>query len=352
MRPAPSLQAYLHRTEADCRDLAYEGSRVRLCKGAYKEPESVAFQDGTTSTSPTCAASRCCMAGQGYPMVATPRPAADRDRPARWPAATAARPDTYEFQMLYGIRPEEQKRLADRGRPDARLRALRRGVVRLPHAPAGRAPANLTFFLRSLDLARTWPTGRDHGDDGAMTVAIFGAGVMGETLLSGLVRAGRRGRRAAWSPSGAPSAPPSSSEKYGVARASTTPRRPRRPTPSCSSSSRRTWAALLDEIADHVRRGQRWSSASPPASRRPTSSRGCPQGVAGRAGHAQHPGPGRRGHGRDLAPARTATTTHLAEAEALLASTGKVLGCPRSSRTPSPRSPARARPTSSSSSRR
>ncbi|MCW2792336.1 MAG: L-proline dehydrogenase, partial [Nocardioides sp.] len=38
------LQAYLHRTEADCRALAYEGSRVRLCKGAYKEPESVAFQ--------------------------------------------------------------------------------------------------------------------------------------------------------------------------------------------------------------------------------------------------------------------------------------------------------------------
>src|SRR5438128_2602889 len=38
------LQAYLHRTEADCRELAYAGSRVRLCKGAYKEPASVAFQ--------------------------------------------------------------------------------------------------------------------------------------------------------------------------------------------------------------------------------------------------------------------------------------------------------------------
>ena len=38
------LQAMLHRTEADCRALAYEGSRVRLCKGAYMEPEEVAFQ--------------------------------------------------------------------------------------------------------------------------------------------------------------------------------------------------------------------------------------------------------------------------------------------------------------------
>ena len=38
------LQAYLRRTEGDCRDLAYAGSRVRLCKGAYDEPASVAFQ--------------------------------------------------------------------------------------------------------------------------------------------------------------------------------------------------------------------------------------------------------------------------------------------------------------------
>ena len=50
------LQSYLHRTEADCRALAYEGSRVRLCKGAYNEPDEVAFQAGSTSTSPTCAA--------------------------------------------------------------------------------------------------------------------------------------------------------------------------------------------------------------------------------------------------------------------------------------------------------
>ena len=38
-RPGAVLQAYLRRTEADCRELAHEGSRVRLCKGAYKEPE-------------------------------------------------------------------------------------------------------------------------------------------------------------------------------------------------------------------------------------------------------------------------------------------------------------------------
>ena len=51
------LQAYLHRTEADCRALAYEGSRVRLCKGAYNEPEDGRLPGPTsTSTGPTCAA--------------------------------------------------------------------------------------------------------------------------------------------------------------------------------------------------------------------------------------------------------------------------------------------------------
>ena len=54
------LQAYLHRTESDCRALAYEGSRVRLCKGAYDEPEEVAFQSDLTWTAPTSAVSRCC----------------------------------------------------------------------------------------------------------------------------------------------------------------------------------------------------------------------------------------------------------------------------------------------------
>ncbi len=68
------LQAYLRRTETDCRDLAGEGSRVRLCKGAYEEPERVAFQAGRRSTSPTCAASRSLMNGDGYPMVATHDP--------------------------------------------------------------------------------------------------------------------------------------------------------------------------------------------------------------------------------------------------------------------------------------
>ena len=68
------LQAYLHRTEADCRALAYEGSRVRLCKGAYHEPEEVAFQDRVDVDKSYVRCLKVLLAGQGYPMIATHDP--------------------------------------------------------------------------------------------------------------------------------------------------------------------------------------------------------------------------------------------------------------------------------------
>src|SRR3954466_3624352 len=68
------VQAYLHRTESDCRALAYEGSRVRLCKGAYDEPESVAFQSRPDVDRSYVRCLKVLMAGQGYPMVATHDP--------------------------------------------------------------------------------------------------------------------------------------------------------------------------------------------------------------------------------------------------------------------------------------
>ena len=141
------VQAYLHRTEADCRDLATVGSRVRLCKGAYKEPGSVAFQ----SRAEVDASYRRCltvlMAGAGYPMVAT-------HDPALIALATDLAVDrlkgTYEFQMLYGIRPQEQERLAARGE------TMR---VYVPYGDEwygyfmrrlAERPANVAFFLRAL----------------------------------------------------------------------------------------------------------------------------------------------------------------------------------------------------------
>ena len=68
------LQAYLHRTEADCRALAYEGSRVRLCKGAYNEPEEVAYQSRLDVDRSYVRCLKILLAGQGYPMIASHDP--------------------------------------------------------------------------------------------------------------------------------------------------------------------------------------------------------------------------------------------------------------------------------------
>src|SRR3954462_11873118 len=111
---AAVLQAYLHRTEADCRDLAYAGSRVRLCKGAYREPASVAFQSRMDVDKSYVRCLRVLMEGPGYPMVAShdPRLIAIARKLV---LDTERAKGSYEFQMLYGIRPNEQRRLAAEG---------------------------------------------------------------------------------------------------------------------------------------------------------------------------------------------------------------------------------------------
>jgi len=143
------LQAMLHRTEADCRALAYEGSRVRLCKGAYMEPEEVAFQDRVDIDKSYVRCLKVLLGGQGYPMIATHDP-----RVVHIASSLASRfgrrAGTYEFQMLYGIRPEEQKRLAAAGE------TMR---VYVPYGTEwygylmrrlAEKPQNLAFFARSL----------------------------------------------------------------------------------------------------------------------------------------------------------------------------------------------------------
>jgi proline dehydrogenase len=143
------VQAYLHRTEADCRDLAVAGSRVRLCKGAYKEPESVAFQSREDVDASYVRCLDLLMRGDGYPMVATHDPALVASAEGLI-ATTGRTADSYEFQMLYGIRPDEQQRLASAGQ-----------TVRV-YVPYGNEwygylmrrlaerPANVKFFLRAL----------------------------------------------------------------------------------------------------------------------------------------------------------------------------------------------------------
>lgn len=108
------LQAALRRTEGDARALAFEGSRVRLCKGAFKEPDAQAFTDRHDVDKSFVRCLRILMAGQGYPMVATHDP-----RLIKIASALATRhgraQGSYEFQMLYGVRPDEHRRLAAAG---------------------------------------------------------------------------------------------------------------------------------------------------------------------------------------------------------------------------------------------
>jgi proline dehydrogenase len=140
------LQSQLRRTEHDCRELAGPGSRVRLCKGAYDEPDTVAFADKAEVDASYRRCLETLMAGAGLPMVATHDPALiehaqrlGRDREGG-----------YELQMLYGVRPDAQVALAAAGE---RMR------VYVPYGTEwfgyfmrrlAERPANVAFFLRSL----------------------------------------------------------------------------------------------------------------------------------------------------------------------------------------------------------
>ncbi|MGD8149233.1 proline dehydrogenase family protein [Ornithinimicrobium sp. Y1694] len=143
------LQSYLYRTEQDCRDLAYEGSRVRLCKGAYKQPESVAYPDKQDVDRSYVRCLKILMEGEGYPMLATHDPRLIEIATVLADKAQRA-PESFEFQMLHGIRPDEQLRLAASG---AQMR------VYVPYGDEwygylmrrmAERPANLGFFLRGL----------------------------------------------------------------------------------------------------------------------------------------------------------------------------------------------------------
>ncbi|MFE1172672.1 proline dehydrogenase family protein [Streptomyces sp. NPDC058773] len=143
------LQSYLFRTEDDCRALAGEGSRVRLVKGAYKEPATVAFQDKREVDKAYVRCLKILMAGEGYPMIGShdPRMVSIAQELAHRNGRKLA---DYEFQMLYGIREAEQQRLVAEGH---RMR------VYIPYGTdwygyfmrrLAERPANLAFFLRSL----------------------------------------------------------------------------------------------------------------------------------------------------------------------------------------------------------
>ncbi|WP_306360785.1 proline dehydrogenase family protein [Nocardia sp. CC227C] len=144
---AVAVQTYLRAAEGRCRELA--GARIRLCKGAYQEPATVAYQKRAEVDASYLECLDVLMRGDGYPMVASHDPA--MIAAALTEAAEHGRDaGDFEFQMLYGIRDAEQRRLVEEGH-----------TVRV-YVPYGgqwygylmrrlaERPANLGFFLRAL----------------------------------------------------------------------------------------------------------------------------------------------------------------------------------------------------------
>jgi proline dehydrogenase len=108
------IQSYLRRSEQDVRMLNAMGARVRLCKGAYAEPPSVAFQDKREVDANFVHLMRLLLREGRYPGIATHDEA--MIRATREFAREASIPGSaFEFQMLYGVRRDVQQRLVEAG---------------------------------------------------------------------------------------------------------------------------------------------------------------------------------------------------------------------------------------------
>ncbi len=108
------LQSYLYRTFADVERAISMKARVRLCKGAYKEPETVAFPDKKDVDANYVRCMHELMLKGNYPGIATHDEAIIREA-KRFAKANDVAPDRYEFQMLYGVRRDLQDRLVREG---------------------------------------------------------------------------------------------------------------------------------------------------------------------------------------------------------------------------------------------
>ena len=143
------LQSYLYRTMDDVKRVNAAGIRVRLVKGAYDEPATVAYPKKADVDARFEEEMRELLSHGTYPAIATHD---DRliDATTRFAREQGIPPDRYEFQMLYGIRRDLQERLL---RDGYRVRIyVPYGTEWYPYLMRRLAerPANLVFFVRSL----------------------------------------------------------------------------------------------------------------------------------------------------------------------------------------------------------
>lgn len=145
----PVIQAYLHRSPADVERLAAERVRTRVCKGAYAEPPEVAIQDRAAIGDAFVALASRLLEADAYPGVATHDPEVI-DRVSDFARRRGIGKERFEFQMLYGVRRDLQRRLLADGH---RLRVyVPYGTEWYPYFMRRLAerPANLLFVVRSV----------------------------------------------------------------------------------------------------------------------------------------------------------------------------------------------------------
>jgi proline dehydrogenase len=143
------LQSYLPRSVADAARLNELGARVRLVKGAYKEPKGVAYQDKSQVDAAYIDIMQLLLTRGTYPAIATHDPAMIEATRA-FAREHGVAPDRYEFQMLYGIRRDLQARLRDDG---YRVRVyVPFGREWFPYfmRRLGERPANIGFVIRGI----------------------------------------------------------------------------------------------------------------------------------------------------------------------------------------------------------
>jgi len=143
------IQAYLHRSECDVEMLCHKGVRVRLCKGAYLEPANVAFQHKSEVDRNFVRLMKTLLTKGAYPAIATHDPKILEQAKTFIQERQIGR-DRFEFQMLYGIRRDLQKKLVAEG---YRLRLyIPFGKAWYPYFMRRLAerPANVLFLTRNI----------------------------------------------------------------------------------------------------------------------------------------------------------------------------------------------------------
>jgi len=143
------IQSYLYRSEHDVESLLAEGIRIRLCKGAYQEPASIAFQKKSDVDANYIRLMRMLLKSGIYHGIATHDPRMIEETVC-FAGKEKISPDAFEFQMLYGIRRDLQQQIVRKG---WRMR------VYIPFGPEwypylmrrlAERPANVLFLARNL----------------------------------------------------------------------------------------------------------------------------------------------------------------------------------------------------------